>query len=102
METTTAYTLGVLTVIAITVVVVLIAGIVKVLKQQKEIIYVYAEITELQGKIDKNEIDFYQRTHDIRQELNGRVDESFQHTNSRIGELQEKQAQRTPKQLLKG
>ena len=37
MEITTAYTFGVLTVIAITLVVVIVIGIVKVLKQQKEI-----------------------------------------------------------------
>ena len=113
METTTAYTFGVLTVVAITFVVVFIAGIVKVFKQQKEMASINQDISELHNRIASSEESLHESLHRYIVEevnnLNSRIDGAFQHTDSRVDKLQDKLIvgldkliQKESKQLIKG
>ena len=72
MEITTAYTFGVLAVIAITLVVVIVMGIVKVLKQQKEIVWI-------NQAIEANNLESHRG-----------ISEAYQHIDSRIDKLEAK------------
>ena len=67
METTTAYIFGVLTVVAITLVIVIVIGIVKILKQQKTI----QSIFEYQ---DSNNLEFHRGINEVYQHIDSRVD----------------------------
>ena len=72
MEITTAYIFGVLTVVAITLVITTVIGIVKILKQQRTI-----------QSINK-ELESYN------QEFHRRLSEIYQHTDSRVDKLEAK------------
>ena len=109
METTTAYTFGVLTVVAITFVVVFIAGIVKVFKQQKEMASINQDISELHNRIASSEESLHRYIAEEVNNLNSRIDGAFQHTDSRVDKLQDKLIvgldkliQKESKQLIKG
>ena len=67
MEITTAYIFGVLTVVAITLVIVTVIGIVKILKQQKTI----QSIFEYQ---DSNNLEFHRNINEVYQHIDSRVD----------------------------
>ena len=83
MEITTAYTFGVLTVIAITFVIVLVMGIVKVLKQQKM-------IEGINQEIELNNQQFHRNMDDQYRVIKTRVDEAYQHIDSRVDKLEAK------------
>ena len=67
MEITTAYTFGVLTVIAITLVIVIVIGIVKVLKQQKM-------IESINKEIYNNQVEFHSTINEVYRHIDSRVD----------------------------
>ena len=67
METTTAYIFGILTVVAITLVITTVIGIVKILKQQKTI----QSIFEYQ---DSNNLEFHRNINEVYQHIDSRVD----------------------------
>ena len=67
MEITTAYIFGVLTVVAITLVITTVIGIVKILKQQKTI----QSIFEYQ---DSNNLEFHRNINEVYQHIDSRVD----------------------------
>ena len=67
MEITTAYIFGILTVVAITLVIVIVMGIVKILKQQKTI----QSIFEYQ---DSNNLEFHRGINEVYQHIDSRVD----------------------------
>ena len=67
METTTAYIFGILTVVAITLVITTVIGIVKILKQQKTI----QSIFEYQ---DSNNLEFHRSINEVYQHIDSRVD----------------------------
>ena len=83
METTTAYIFGILTVVAITLVITTVIGIVKVLKQQKTIQCINREI-------ELNNQQFHRSMNDQYRDLKRRIDESFQHIDSRVDKLEAK------------
>jgi len=83
MEITTAYTFGVLTVVAITLVITTVIGIVKVLKQQKMIQCINREI-------ELNNQQFHRSMNDQYREVKTRIDETYQHTDSRVDKLEAK------------
>jgi|TARA_R110000751_G_scaffold142957_1_gene246346 predicted Holliday junction resolvase-like endonuclease len=72
MEITTAYIFGVLTVVAITLVIVIVIGIVKILKQQRM-------IQRNSKDIESNNLEF-----------NRCINEVYQHTDSRVDKLEAK------------
>mgnify|MGYP003648246877 FL=1 len=73
METiTTAYIFGILTVVAITLVITTVMGIVRILKQQRM-------IENLDNQVEE-----------IHREFNLRIDETYQHTDSRVDKLEGK------------
>ena len=72
METTTAYIFGILTVVAITLVIVIVIGIVKILKQQRM-------IQRNSKDIESNNLEF-----------NRCINEVYQHTDSRVDKLEAK------------
>ena len=72
MEITTAYIFGVLTVVAITLVIVIVIGIVKILKQQRM-------IQRNSKEIESNNLEF-----------NRCINEVYQHTDSRVDKLEAK------------
>ena len=67
MEITTAYIFGILTVVAITLVITTVIGIVKILKQQKTI----QSIFEYQ---DSNNLEFHRNINEVYQHIDSRVD----------------------------
>ena len=67
MEITTAYIFGVLTVVAITLVIVTVIGIVKILKQQKMIQSIIKEI-------ESNNLEFHRGINEVYQHIDSRVD----------------------------
>jgi len=67
METTTAYIFGILTVVAITLVMTTVIGIVKILKQQRMI--------QRNGKeIESNNLEFHRGINEVYQHIDSRVD----------------------------
>ena len=72
MEITTAYIFGVLTVVAITLVIVIVIGIVKILKQQRM-------IQRNSKEIESNNLEFHRS-----------ISEVYQHTDSRVDKLEAK------------
>ena len=72
MEITTAYIFGILTVVAITLVIVIVIGIVKILKQQRM-------IQRNSKDIESNNLEF-----------NRCINEVYQHTDSRVDKLEAK------------
>ena len=67
MEITTAYIFGVLTVVAITFVMVIVTGIVKILKQQKT-------IQRNRKEIELNNLEFHRGINEVYQHIDRRVD----------------------------
>ena len=67
MEITTAYIFGILTVIAITLVIVIVIGIVKVLKQQKM-------IESINKEIYNNQVEFHSIINEVYRHIDSRVD----------------------------
>ena len=72
MEITTAYIFGILTVVAITLVIVIVIGIVKILKQQRM-------IQSINKEIESNNLEFHRG-----------INEVYQHTDSRVDKLEAK------------
>ena len=67
MEITTAYIFGVLTVVAITLVIVIVIGIVKILKQQRM-------IQRNSKEIESNNLEFNRGINEVYQHIDSRVD----------------------------
>ena len=67
MEITTAYIFGVLTVVAITLVIVIVIGIVKILKQQRM-------IQSINKEIESNNLEFHRGINEVYQHIDSRVD----------------------------
>ena len=72
METTTAYIFGILTVVAITLVITTVIGIVKILKQQRM-------IQSINKELESNNLEFHRS-----------INEVYQHTDSRVDKLEAK------------
>jgi uncharacterized membrane-anchored protein YhcB (DUF1043 family) len=72
METTTAYIFGILTVVAITLVITTVIGIVKILKQQRT-------IQSINKELESNNLEFHRS-----------ISEVYQHTDSRVDKLEAK------------
>ena len=83
MEITTAYIFGVLTVVAITLVIVIVIGIVKILKQQRM-------IQGIKQDIELSNNEFHRSMNDQYREVKTRIDETYQHTDSRVDKLEAK------------
>jgi cell division protein FtsL len=67
MEITTAYIFGVLTVAAITLVIVTVMGIVRILKQQ-------SMIQDINKEIESNNLEFHRGISELYQHIDSRVD----------------------------
>tara|TARA_R110002074_G_scaffold33963_1_gene93961 strand:+ start:265 stop:504 length:240 start_codon:yes stop_codon:yes gene_type:complete len=67
METTTAYIFGVLTVVAITLVIVIVIGIVKILKQQRT-------IQSINKELESSNLEFHKGINEVYQHIDSRVD----------------------------
>ena len=83
MEITTAYIFGVLTVVAITLVITTVIGIVKILKQQRT-------IQSINREIELNNQQFHRSISEIYQHTDNKVNEVYQHTDSRVDKLEAK------------
>ena len=83
MEITTAYIFGILTVVAITLVIVIVIGIVKILKQQRM-------IQSINKEIELNNLEFHRGMNDQYREVKTRIDETYQHIDSRVDKLEAK------------
>jgi signal transduction histidine kinase len=95
METiTTAYIFGILTVVAITLVITTVIGIVKILKQQRMIENLDNEIQETHRGFNRRiDEEFQSLNGEIElqyREFNRRIDETYQHTDSRVDKLEGK------------
>ena len=66
METTTAYIFGILTVVAITLVITAVIGIVKILKQQRT-------IQSINKELESNNLEFHRS-----------ISEIYQHTDNKV------------------
>ena len=67
MEITTAYIFGVLTVAAITLVIVTVIGVVRILKQQ-------SMIQDINKEIESNNLEFHRGINEVYQHIDSRVD----------------------------
>ena len=83
METTTAYIFGILTVVAITLVITTVIGIVKILKQQKMIQCINKEL-------ESNNLEFHRSINEAYQHIDNKLKEVYQHTDSRVDKLEAK------------
>ena len=83
MEITTAYIFGILTVVAITLVITTVIGIVKILKQQRT-------IQNINKELESNILEFHRSISEIYQYTDNKVNEVYQHTDSRVDKLEAK------------
>tara|TARA_B110001469_G_C9275912_1_gene153334 strand:- start:122 stop:394 length:273 start_codon:yes stop_codon:yes gene_type:complete len=83
MEITTAYIFGILTVVAITLVITTVIGIVKILKQQRT-------IQSINKELESNILEFHRSISEIYQYTDNKVNEVYQHTDSRVDKLEAK------------
>ena len=67
MEITTAYIFGILTVVAITLVITTVIGIVKILKQQRT-------IQSINKELESNNLEFHRSISEVYQHIDSRVD----------------------------
>ena len=67
MEITTAYIFGVLTVVAITLVITTVIGIVKILKQQRM-------IQSINKELESSNLEFHKGINEVYQHIDSRVD----------------------------
>lgn len=93
---TLSFAFGVLAMVAIMLVVVVVAGIVKVYNQQKQINTLMSISEEINRRIDNEAREIYHQMHDNREVAFRRLDELQSYIDSRIDKTINK------KQLIKG
>lgn len=92
---TLSFAFGMLTMVAIILIVTVILGIVKVYKQQ-------SKIRSMEEWISNTERDFSAQISELDQNIVTRIDELNSYTDSRIDKLQSKLTHQGSKELLKG